>query len=250
MKSLNLVSVILGFVFSACAPKTVSTDVGTTGGHGAKGTSNSQGSRSNGRSVTNPGITASIYGNGSRETDVDDQLSGSRTSASGARTKPTLTDGAARDVAVRGGLSKQTGGNERSSENGSASGLKNKAATSGTGASDPSVRGGAENSGRDDKGVAPQEVGAGKAPAAAGSVSRSVAGSWSGNDGAQKITVKFGANGSVILTNAAGANSGQWSALSGGRFKVQIGSHSGEMVLLNPNTASLNMGGSTIELRR
>jgi hypothetical protein len=52
------------------------------------------------------------------------------------------------------------------------------------------------------------------------------------------------------LTNAAGANSGQWSALSGGRFKVQIGSHSGEMVLLNPNTASLNMGGSTIELRR
>ena len=211
MKPINLVPVILGFVFSACASNTASTDVGSSGANSSRGTSRSQELRDNLRGGNNSGSASSVNGSGSRRIDGDDSASGGGTSPNGAKKKPTAMN---------------------------------------IEASDSSVRGSAANASRDDRGISSQEGGSGKAPAASASGSRAVAGSWSGNDGAQKITVKFGANGSVILTNAAGANSGQWSSLSSGRFKVQIGSHSGEMVLLNTNTASLNMGSSTIELRR
>lgn len=250
MKSINLIPVVLGVVFSACASKTASTDVGANPANSSRGGSSTQGLRGNVRGADNSAGASYVTRSGSRQTDGDELVSGGGTNSSGVRKKPSATNGAVSDLSAPSGGSKQTGGVNSSSLNGSVSGARNKSNVTNGAASDSSLRGGAANPNRDDRGVSSQEVGAGKPPAASASGSRSVAGSWSGNDGAQKITVKFGANGSVILTNAAGANSGQWSSLSGGRFKVQIGSHSGEMVLLNTNTASLNMGGSTIELRR
>ena len=289
MKSINLIPAILGVVFSACASKTASTDLGVNPAKSSRGTPSTQGLRSNVRGADSPAGASSVTRSASRQTDDDELASGGGTTTSGVRKKPSATNGAAGDSLAPGGAARQMGGGNASSVTGSASGSRNKStatngvagdssapggaarqtgvgnASSVTGsasgsrnkstatngvAGDSSLRSGAANPSRDDRGVSSQEVGSGKAPAASASSSRSVTGSWSGNDGAQKITVKFGANGSVILTNAAGANAGQWSSLSGGRFKVQIGSHSGEMVLLNTNTASLNMGGSTIELRR
>ena len=77
-----------------------------------------------------------------------------------------------------------------------------------------------------------------------------IVGVWSGSSYGESINVKFGSNGSLILNNAAGANSGSWSSQGSGRFAVNIAGQSGSMVLLNSSTASLNIGGSTIELRR
>jgi len=250
MKSINLIPAILGVVFSACASKTASTDLGVNPAKSSRGTPSTQGLRSNVRGADSSAGASSVTRSASRQTDDDELASGGGTTTSGVRKKPSATNGAAGDSLAPGGAARQMGGGNASSVTGSASGSRNKSTATNGVAGDSSLRSGAANPSRDDRGVSSQEVGSGKAPAASASSSRSVTGSWSGNDGAQKITVKFGANGSVILTNAAGANAGQWSSLSGGRFKVQIGSHSGEMVLLNTNTASLNMGGSTIELRR
>jgi len=77
-----------------------------------------------------------------------------------------------------------------------------------------------------------------------------VVGSWSGNDGQQRIAVKFGANGSLIINNAAGANPGQWSGGSGGRFRIQVGSFNGEFVMVDSRTGSLTLGDSSVELKR
>ncbi len=75
-------------------------------------------------------------------------------------------------------------------------------------------------------------------------------GTWSGNDGQQKISVKFGANGSLLINNAAGANPGQWSGGSGGRFRIQVGGYNGEFVMVNSKTGSLTLGDSSVELKR
>ena len=83
-----------------------------------------------------------------------------------------------------------------------------------------------------------------------GSGGAAVIGSWTGNDGQQKISVKFGANGSLIITNAAGANPGQWTAAGGGRFQIHVGSFNGVFVMVNSSTASLTLGDSSVELRR
>jgi hypothetical protein len=77
-----------------------------------------------------------------------------------------------------------------------------------------------------------------------------VLGSWSGNDGQQKISVKFGANGSLLITNAAGANPGQWSGGSGGRFRIQVGAYNGDFVMVDSRTGSLTLGDSSVELKR
>lgn len=77
-----------------------------------------------------------------------------------------------------------------------------------------------------------------------------IVGVWSGSSYGESINVKFGSNGSLILNNAAGANSGSWSSQGSNRFAVNIAGQSGSMVLLNSSTASLNIGGSTIELRK
>jgi hypothetical protein len=93
-------------------------------------------------------------------------------------------------------------------------------------------------------------------PAQAGNFARpapkpaAVVGVWSGSSHGESITVKFGSNGSVILNNDAGAHSGSWSSQGSGRYGVNVAGQSGSMVLLNSLTASLNIGGSTIELRR
>jgi hypothetical protein len=93
-------------------------------------------------------------------------------------------------------------------------------------------------------------------PAQAGNVARpapkpaAVVGVWSGSSYGESITVKFGSNGSFILNNDAGSNSGSWASQGSGSYSLNIAGQSGRMVLLNPSTASLNIGGSTIELRR
>ncbi len=79
---------------------------------------------------------------------------------------------------------------------------------------------------------------------------RSVLGTWSGNDGQQRIVAKFGANGSLLVTNAAGANSGRWAPAGGGRFSIQVGSFSGEFVLINAITSTLTIDGTTVEMSR
>jgi hypothetical protein len=75
-------------------------------------------------------------------------------------------------------------------------------------------------------------------------------GVWSGSSYGESITVRFGSNGSAILNNDAGSNSGSWASQGSGSYSVNIAGQSGRMVLLNPSTASLNIGGSSIELRR
>jgi len=91
---------------------------------------------------------------------------------------------------------------------------------------------------------------ANSAGAKQGSGANSVVGSWSGNDGQQRISVKFGANGSLIINNAAGANPGQWNGGSGGRFRIQVGSYNGEFVMVDSRTGSLTLGDSSVELKR
>ena len=75
-------------------------------------------------------------------------------------------------------------------------------------------------------------------------------GVWSGSSYGESITVRFGSNGSAILNNDAGSNSGSWASQGSGSYSVNIAGQSGRMVLLNSSTASLNIGGSSIELRR
>jgi hypothetical protein len=77
-----------------------------------------------------------------------------------------------------------------------------------------------------------------------------VVGTWHGSSYGESIVLKFGSNGSAILNNDAGSNSGSWSSQGSGSYSVNIAGQSGRMVLLNPSTASLNIGGSSIELRR
>jgi hypothetical protein len=75
-------------------------------------------------------------------------------------------------------------------------------------------------------------------------------GSWYGSSYGESIILKIGSNGSAILNNDAGSNSGSWASQGSGSYSVNIAGQSGRMVLLNPSTASLNIGGSSIELRR
>ena len=80
--------------------------------------------------------------------------------------------------------------------------------------------------------------------------SGSVMGTWSGVSRGERITVKFGSNGSLILTNTAGANPGNWASAGGGSYDVNIGGSGGQLVLVNSSTASLTIGGSAIELKK
>jgi len=79
--------------------------------------------------------------------------------------------------------------------------------------------------------------------------SHSAVGIWTGSNGAERITVKFGMNGSLILTNAAGAESGRWSG-SRNSYRISVGEFTGEFVLLDASTASFTLDGSHIEMRR
>ena len=80
--------------------------------------------------------------------------------------------------------------------------------------------------------------------------SSAITGLWSGVSRGERITVKFGANGSLILTNTAGANPGTWSSQRGGAYQVNIGGATGQFVMVNSTTASLTVDGSAIELRK
>jgi len=81
------------------------------------------------------------------------------------------------------------------------------------------------------------------------SLVRGPLGNWVGTNGEERITLKFGVNGSLILTNAAGAEAGRW---SGGRntYRISVGDFSGEFVLVDGTTASFTLGDSHIEMRR
>jgi hypothetical protein len=74
-------------------------------------------------------------------------------------------------------------------------------------------------------------------------------GIWSGSNGTEKITLKFGMNGSLILTNAAGAESGRWSG-SRNSYQISVGEFTGTFVLLDASIASFTLGDSHIEMRR
>lgn len=76
-----------------------------------------------------------------------------------------------------------------------------------------------------------------------------VVGRWSGVSADERVSLQFGANGSLILTNASGTESGSWSG-SGGRFGIRVGEFAGSMVLLNSGTASLTLGDAHVELKR
>lgn len=80
-------------------------------------------------------------------------------------------------------------------------------------------------------------------------VSQGALGVWSGSNGAERITVKFGAGGSLILTNASGSEAGRWSG-SRNSYQITIGEFSGTFILLNSNTASFTLGSSHVEMRR
>jgi hypothetical protein len=80
--------------------------------------------------------------------------------------------------------------------------------------------------------------------------SSAITGLWSGVSRGERITVKFGANGSLILTNTSGANPGSWSSQRGGAYQVNIGGATGQFVMVNSTTASLTIDGSAIELRK
>jgi hypothetical protein len=86
---------------------------------------------------------------------------------------------------------------------------------------------------------------AAQAPAPSGGV----LGRWSGVSADEKISLQFGSNGSLILTNSSGTESGSWSG-SGSRFSVRVGEFSGSLVLLNSGTASLTLGDAHVELKR
>ena len=77
-----------------------------------------------------------------------------------------------------------------------------------------------------------------------------IEGSWSGNSNGESISVKFGSNGSAILKNSAGANTGSWSSQDSGSFSVNFANQLGRMVLVDSSTASLTIGGNSIELKR
>ena len=81
------------------------------------------------------------------------------------------------------------------------------------------------------------------------SAPRNAVGVWTGSNGEERITLKFGVNGNLILTNAAGAESGRWSG-SRNSYRISVGEFSGEFVLLDGSTASFTLGGSHIEMRR
>jgi len=75
-------------------------------------------------------------------------------------------------------------------------------------------------------------------------------GRWSGTSRGEAIIVNVGSNGSLILTNDAGSNSGSWSSSGPGSYRVNISGQPGNLVLLNPTTASLSIGGSSIQLHK
>jgi len=75
-------------------------------------------------------------------------------------------------------------------------------------------------------------------------------GTWSGSDNQERVTIKFGANGSLILNNAAGANSGKWASTGNGTFRISIGGSDGEFTMIDASTASFTSSGSSIELKR
>jgi hypothetical protein len=80
--------------------------------------------------------------------------------------------------------------------------------------------------------------------------SSAVIGTWSGVSRGERITVKIGSNESLILTNTSGANPGNWSSVGSGNYDVNIGGSGGRLVLVNSSTASLTIGGSSIELKK
>jgi len=80
--------------------------------------------------------------------------------------------------------------------------------------------------------------------------SSGIEGSWSGYSNGESISVKFGSNGSAILKNSAGANTGSWSSQDSDSFSVNFANQLGRMVLINPSTASLTIGGNSIELKK
>jgi len=75
-------------------------------------------------------------------------------------------------------------------------------------------------------------------------------GTWSGSDNQERVTIKFGSNGSLILTNAAGTNPGKWTASGNGTFRISVGGSDGEFTMIDASTASFTSGGSSIELKR
>lgn len=77
-----------------------------------------------------------------------------------------------------------------------------------------------------------------------------IEGSWSGNSNGESISIKFGSNGSAILKNSAGANTGSWSSQDSDSFSVNFANQLGRMVLVDSSTASLTIGGNSIELKR
>jgi hypothetical protein len=77
-----------------------------------------------------------------------------------------------------------------------------------------------------------------------------IEGSWSGYSNGESISVKFGSNGSAILKNSAGANTGSWSSQDSDSFSVNFANQLGRMVLVDSSTASLTIGGNSIELKR
>jgi hypothetical protein len=78
---------------------------------------------------------------------------------------------------------------------------------------------------------------------------RNAVGIWTGSNGEERITLKFGVNGSLILTNAAGAESGTWKG-SRNSYRISVGEFTGEFILLDDSTASFTLGGSHLEMRR
>ena len=75
-------------------------------------------------------------------------------------------------------------------------------------------------------------------------------GVWSGEDKHQRITLKISSNGHLVFTNAAGDNAGQWEARGGDQFTVMIGGSTGVFTMLDQSTATLKIGGATVEMRR
>jgi hypothetical protein len=94
--------------------------------------------------------------------------------------------------------------------------------------------------------VSPTPAGViGKAPTA-----NSPLGTWSGSDGEQKITLKFGEGGKLLFTSAAGVEAGTWIKAGSGIIKLVTGEYRGQLTMLDYRSASLTMEGTTIEVSR
>jgi hypothetical protein len=83
----------------------------------------------------------------------------------------------------------------------------------------------------------------------AGVAHSGLVGLWSGVCADEKISIRFGANGSLILTNSHETISGSWTG-AGSRFKVTVGESLGNLVIVNGSTASLDLDGAHAELKK